>query len=752
MAQRADDAPDSERDPYAAVDARRRSLSIIHDLALALLKRYSLEDLLWLIAQSTISKLGFEDCVIYLIDGERQVLIQRAAYGPKVSRDYTIVDPIEIPLGKGIVGRVAESQKAELIGDVTQDASYIVDDEARMSELAVPIVHEGRILGVIDSEHSQPNFYTPDHLEMLTIIASMASTKIATALTIEKLNRTVAQLEQTRNALRDQERSFRDLYNLHPSMFFSVDTQGTVLSTNDYACEHLGFSRSEIEGQAFSALVSGGESGDVGADLGAAAEAGGSVHRWEASISHKDGSSSWLRLTARAVEADTGPRILIVAEDITETHVLAQELEFNARRDWLTGLYNRREFETRLRAAIRIARRDEVDYALCFVDLDRFKVVNDTCGHAAGDAVLRRVARCFESNVRKSDIVARIGGDEFGVLMPDCSLADAQRWADALLEAIAEEPFTWEEHLFPLAASVGVASLRVGSGGPDDVLSAADAACLSAKSRGRNRVQVYRERDFDIANRKGQTQWVSRINRALNQDGFELFYQPVARLEPNGLSVTHFEVLLRMIGDDGELILPDTFIPAAERYDLGLEVDEWVVAHSLDWIADQPNREHTWAINLSGTSVGNPTFLEWLSTRLQTSGVDPGRLCFEITETAAISDWVAARPFVERLQKLGCLFALDDFGSGLSSLAYLKQLPADLIKFDGAFIADIHCDPVNHSIVRSINDVGHLMGKRTVAEFVDTPEILETLRQIGVDYAQGFAIAKPRPLREFSMT
>ncbi|MCH9672437.1 MAG: EAL domain-containing protein, partial [Gammaproteobacteria bacterium] len=624
--------------------------------------------------------------------------------------------------------------------------------EARLSELAVPIVHEGRVLGVVDSEHSAANFYTAEHLEMLMIIASMASTKIATALTIEQLNDTVSQLEQTKNALRLQERSFRDLYNLHPSMFFSLNPDGIVLSTNDFACEQLGFARGEIEGSPFTDFVHGTVSHDVQSEIQMAIEAMGRIHRWEAPISHKSAKSSWLRLTARAVsaEVDEELRILIVAEDITETHVLAEELEFNARRDWLTGLFNRREFETRLRAAIKISRQDGVDYALCFVDLDRFKVVNDTCGHAAGDAVLRRIAGCFESRVRKSDVVARIGGDEFGVLMPECSLADAERWANSLLEAIAEEPFTWEEHLFPLAASVGVASLRVGRGNPDDVLSAADAACLSAKSRGRNRVQLYRERDFDIAARKGQTLWVSRINRALKQDGFELFYQPIASLGTPELSISHFEILLRMVGDDGQLIQPDTFIPAAERYDLAVEVDEWVVAHALDWIARADKPAYNWAINLSGTSVGNPGFLEWLISHLQTSQVDPARLCFEITETAAISDWVGARPFVHKIQNLGCLFALDDFGSGLSSLAYLKTLPVDYIKFDGAFITELHLDPINRSIVRSINDLGHLMGKRTVAEFVDTPEVLETLRDIGVDFAQGFEISEPKPLSEFS--
>ncbi len=746
--------PGESPDPYDVLGEPTDYLGVIHELAIEILRVESLDDLAWLLAKSTISKLGFEDCVIYLRDAERDVLVQRAAFGPKSPEGTVIVNPIEITPGSGIVGTVAMTGEPLLVDDVLEDGRYIVDDEARRSELAVPILHEGRAIGVIDSEHSEVGFFSEELRDLLTIIASMASTKIATALTIERLNATVVQLEGTRNALRQEEQRFRDLYNKHPSMFFTVSAGGRVVSTNEYACRQLGFELDEIEGRPFSELVEPTGELSVEEEMAACLEALESVHRWEGSIRNRAGQEIWLRLSARGMAGEAGAPgpVLVVAEDVTETRILSKELEYNATHDWLTGLYNRREFERRLSAAVREGRRHGVEYTLCFVDLDQFKVVNDTCGHGAGDTLLRHVSRVLESHVRKSDLVGRIGGDEFGILMRNCGLADARRSATKLLDSLASESFRWDTHVFSIGASIGIASLALESGDFDEVLFAADAACLSAKEQGRNRVHIYRERDADIARRKGEARWVSRLTKSLAENAFELFGQRIQPLDPSSDDIEHVEILLRMRDADRSLILPGAFIPAAERYGLTVRIDMWVMHHALRWIADvevprSPAR--CWAINLSGATIGDPEFLDFLIDGLRSTGVAPRSLCFEITETAAIADLMRARRFVERLKELGCRFALDDFGSGLSSLAYLKTFPVDLLKIDGVFVKEVDVDPVSRAMVSYINDIGHLTGKKTVAEFVHTEALLATVAEIGVDFAQGHAVSEAVPLDTF---
>ena len=738
-------------DAYEALGGQAHYLDIIRELAIEILRGYSVDELLWLVARNTIARLGFEDCVIYLLDEERQVLVQRAAFGPKSPEGETIVNPIEIAVGDGIVGTVARTRQPERVHDVRDDPRYIVDDQARRSELAVPIVHEERVIGVIDSEHSQPGFYTDEHCAMLIIIASMASSRLAAALTIEQLNETVAELERARNALKREERRYRDLYNQHPSMFFSVDAGGLIVSTNDYACQELGLAREQIERRRLSDVVRAASEPGSDAHVAACIQRPNEIRRWEGSIVHAHGNQRWLRLTARALAtAPPEPEaVLIVAEDVTEARDLSMELEFNATHDWLTGLYNRRAFERHLEAAIGQDRSREAGHALCFIDLDQFKVVNDTCGHAAGDALLRHVSHCFEQHVRKSDVVGRIGGDEFAVLMHDCSLDDARRSARGLVDLLSGEPFHWNGHAFSVGASVGICALDVGGGSVDEVFSAADAACLSAKEHGRNRVHVFRERDEALTRRKGESRWIYRITRALSEDAFELHYQPLQALaDPDG-DERHAEILVRMRDPDGGLVFPDAFIPAAERYGLAVRLDAWVVERALAWIGGAGaavSPATTWSINLSGATVGDYEFLDLLIERLAASGVPPSRLCFEITETAAIADLVRARRFIERLKDLGCRFALDDFGIGLSSLAYLKSFPVDFLKIDGVFIKDINADPVSAAMVRSINDIGHLTGKKTVAEYVHDEAVLRAVRALGVDYAQGNAIARPGPL------
>ncbi|MCB1739067.1 MAG: EAL domain-containing protein [Gammaproteobacteria bacterium] len=772
-----------------AAQARANLIDVIHELALAILREQTLDELVWLIAKTTISKLGLEDCVIYLLDEHRNILVQRAAFGPKSPEGQLIVNPIEIPLGQGIVGTVAMTGQPELIHDVREDPRYIVDDEPRLSELAVPIVLENRVLGVIDSEHSAAHFYTKEHVELLTIIASMASTRIGALLTIERLNETVRQLEATRNALRREEQRFRNLYNKHPSMFFSVDVNGVVVSVNDYACQELGFERRQLEGSKLAERIVLADEHSLAHYLQLCLENPAQTFRFEGSTRDVNGQEIWLRLTARGPERRTSDRldkrrravpelereprahdpddtdlapVLIVAEDITETHLLSQELEFHACRDALTGLLNRREFETQLAEAMTDADMPPDRQALCFVDLDKFKLVNDTCGHAAGDALLRHVAQRLTERVRRSDLVGRIGGDEFAILMRDCSLADAKRSAELLLECLATEPFHWDTHIFAVGASIGVAALDAGTGTVDDVFSAADSACLDAKAHGRNRVHVHRDRALDNARRESDNRWGTRIAKALNEDAFALYAQPIVALteltEPapaSSVSVTraplHAEVLLRMHDGEGGLIPPGAFVPAAERFSLAVRLDQWVVEQTLRWLErsglpSSSANPHCIAINLSAASICDPKFLDFLAANVRASPVAPRSLCFEITETVAITETSRARSFIKQLGALGCRFALDDFGSGLSSFGYLKSFPVDFLKIDSVYVRDLHSDPLNLAMVRSIAEMGHLLGMRVVAECVHDSAVLEHLTEVGVDFVQGFAVAQPMPI------
>lgn len=733
-------------DAQAALQRQSHLIDVIHELALAILGEQSLDDLVWLVAKSTISKLGLEDCVIYLMDESRNVLVQRAAFGPKSPEGQKILNPIEIPFGEGIVGTVAETRHAELIADTREDSRYIVDDEPRLSELTVPIVMDNRVLGVIDSEHSEVGFFTKQHLDLLTIIASMASTRIAALLTIERLNETVSQLERTRNALRNEERRFRELYNKHPSMFFSVDASGTVVSVNDYACQELGFERHEIEGRSMLSLLHVDDTHSRLPDIELCLFNPSMTYRYEASARDRDGRALRLRLTVRGQQTSEMPVALMVAEDITEAHRLSQELQFQATHDSLTGLLNRRAFEHQVEEALDDRRLPPERQALFFLDLDRFKIVNDSCGHAAGDTLLRHVAQCLSQRVRRSDVVGRIGGDEFAVLIKDCSLAEAQRSAEGILKLLAEHPFHWNTETFTVGASIGVASLDVDRPSVDQVFSAADAACLSAKEHGRNRVHVFRKRDGSFSKRRNESQWVARITRALSEDSFLFYGQPIVNLNGNASSRQHHEILLRMKDEDGELVLPGAFISAAERFGLAPRIDEWVVERALQWLRGVEERGIS--INLSGASIGASHFLDFTLGVLRDSGVDPGRVCFELTETVAVSDPVRARTFVDQLKQIGCRFALDDFGSGLSSFGYLKTFPVDYLKIDGVLIQDVAVDELSHAMVRSINDMGHLTGKKIVAEFVHDEATLDAVKEIGVDFVQGYAIGYPEPLQD----
>jgi diguanylate cyclase (GGDEF)-like protein len=443
----------------------------------------------------------------------------------------------------------------------------------------------------------------------------------------------------------------------------------------------------------------------------------------------------------------------VLSQQVDQERKLRKQLSYQASHDALTGLINRFEFENQLKRILENTGDEQTTHALMYLDLDQFNVVNDTCGHVAGDELLRQLSSVLKHTIRSHDILARLGGDEFGVLLEHCAPECTVSVANTLLDTVQEFRFVWEDKSFVIGASIGVVIIDSSSNDMADILSAADAACYSAKDAGRNRVHVVGENDTAIANRYGEMQWVTRITDALEHDKFRLFYQHIVPIDgARNAQPELIEILVRMQDESGKLIPPGAFIPAAERYNLMVSLDRWVTRATFDWLMTNPEARHVGkcSINLSGQSIGDPRFLEYLMDLIVTSGVPAEKVCFEITETSAITNLSEARRFMTELKSIGCWFALDDFGSGLSSFAYLKNLPVDYLKIDGTFVRDIVKDPIDQAMVRSINEIGRVMGKKTIAEFVENEQILNVLRDIGVDYVQGIGIEKPLNLSEFA--
>jgi diguanylate cyclase (GGDEF)-like protein/PAS domain S-box-containing protein len=441
--------------------------------------------------------------------------------------------------------------------------------------------------------------------------------------------------------------------------------------------------------------------------------------------------------------------VVLALRDVTEMRQLEQQLIYQARHDTLTGLMNRHQFELRLETALESAKANKTQHVLCYFDLDQFKVVNDTCGHVAGDQMLAQIAAVISPKVRSSDTVARLGGDEFGVLLEDCPRSMAFEIAEMLRQVVADFRFVWGDRTFDVGVSIGMATITADSASVTEVMSAADAACYVAKDLGRNRLYMHQPDDAALARHHGEMEWSQRVSSALKEGRLRLYSQPIIALQPGDSPVWH-EILVYMTDKEGQTVPPMAFIPAAERYNLMPAVDRWVVSHAFAWMqqASRAAVPRACSVNLSGRSLCESRFLEFVVSEIRRTGVDPVNITFEITETAAVANFAQAQQFIIALKRMGCRFALDDFGSGLSSFAYLKHLPVDYLKIDGNFVRDMANDQIDHAMVDAINQLGHVMGIQTIAEYVETREVLEKLKLVGVDYAQGFAIGYPVPIEE----
>lgn len=433
-------------------------------------------------------------------------------------------------------------------------------------------------------------------------------------------------------------------------------------------------------------------------------------------------------------------RDLVKAKDVTKL------LFWQAKHDTLTKLPNRLSFEESAKSLIAEAKKSNSTHAMCFLDLDQFKLVNDTCGHATGDELLCQISEELQKELVNPDMLARLGGDEFGILLTNCTLDEAKKTAQRLCQNVKNYHFVKEEHSFDIGVSIGVVAINKDSHSVDQLMRAADLACYMAKDEGRNRVQIYRENDETLNLRKVEMKWVSGISRALKENRIIIYSQKIVAIEA-GSNYTHHEILVRLIGDNGEIVQPNEFIPAAERYNLMTKLDLAIIDRSFSALSNKYfsdlGNDGFISINLSGQSLSEDDFLVKVKHLMMKHRINPAQVCFEITESAAIANQDLVKRFMKEMKNLNVKFALDDFGTGLSSLTYLKEFPVDYLKIDGSFIKDIVTDSVDRTLVEAINDMAHTMGLKTVAEYVESKEILHLLSILDIDYAQGYYIQKP---------
>lgn len=520
----------------------------------------------------------------------------------------------------------------------------------------------------------------------------------------------------------------------------------TFMDVNDSLCRVLGYDRSELLNMNLMEITHEEDRNKDADDYRELMKSDLESYTVEKRLLCRDGSISWCKLTLSRVGQylDVPRYIIAVIEDISEARRLSTELSHQATHDALTNTINRAEFETRMRETIRNASVESVNHTLCFLDLDQFKIINDTCGHIAGDALLQQVTEMLRQNLRRGDTLARLGGDEFGIIFSACEINSARGLAEKLRSVLSDFVFMWEGATFNITASIGLVEIDETANDPVKLLREADTACYTAKDQGRNQIHIYNDMDLAVAARRNEMEWVSRVREAVSKDRLQIWAQLIQSLRrPSEL---RYEVLVRLIDNDGTLIMPDAFLPAAERYNVATLIDRWVVKTTLSQLEQCPDhlsRLSACHINLSGQSISREDFHHFVQQVLDDHDVPANRICFEITETAAVSNMTEARKFIGSIGRRGCTFALDDFGSGLSSFGYLRSLPVDILKIDGSFVRNMDADDIHHAMVRSICEIGSLMNKQTVAEFVESDAIVTQLREMNVDYAQGYAIHKP---------
>ena len=571
---------------------------------------------------------------------------------------------------------------------------------------------------------------------------------------VDSFNTMIATVDKQHQALVAAKNRYLILYDDNPTMVFNVEPNGLIISVNKFGARQLSQSANRLNGYSIFDFIHPDDLWLLRKLFEQCVDQVNKIHKLEIRMICRDERIIWVRGTARIITNENRKtNILLVCEDVTETRLLTEKIAYQAGHDALTGLVNRSEFDRQIKLAFEIDRNTRTEYALCYLDLDQFKVVNDTCGHLAGDELLRQLGGLLKKQIRQGDLLARLGGDEFGILMKGCLLPQAYKACEKIRNAIQDYNFAWEGRRFTVGVSIGIAGINNISGNSIESLKEADAACYAAKEKGRNRIHIFRPNDEELALRQGEMHWVTRIQEGLAQKRFCLYGQPIVPIAESNEGM-HFETLIRYKDQSGHIIPPGAFLPAAERYNIAAALDRWVIATLFEWLGNRPgflDELSLCSVNLSGVSLSDEGMLDFISQEFFRWAIPTEKICFEITETAAIASLSNANRFIRTLKEQGCYFSLDDFGSGLSSFAYLKNLPVDFLKIDGLFVKDILDDQVDLAMVKSINEVGHVMGKKTIAEFVENEQIFMLLKELGVDYAQGYGISKPLPLHELNL-
>lgn len=692
--------------------------------------------------------LGGEMIVMMLADELREELVAVAQTG----KPYASKGHFRLSLHQtSVASQIYESEVSVAVENASH--SWLIPQQLRMqfeisSVVGAPLDAEGKVIGVLLAFSSTHRAYTKDDIALFE------------SLTREVAFAVNAQLLYVRQAASAEELRRVNEYNqlLLESTgegIFGVDAELRCTFINRAASHILNYAPQEVLGKRMDQFLCRSDEQGTMMDEGKCHMSrtimeGVGFRVDNNFLRTKTGELIPVQFSSNPIKVgDRTTGAVVVFRDVAKARAMARRMDYLASHDTLTGLLNRHRFEQHLELALDSTRSEAATHILCYLDLDQFKVVNDTCGHVAGDELLRQVTAELQKHIRQGDILARLGGDEFGILLQQCPVDQALRLAHGLRKTVEEFRFVWQDRTFALGVSIGIAVLDRNTRSINEALSNADTACYVAKDAGRNRVHLHQPDDLEVNQRYGEMQWVSRIQDALDQNRFRLVFQPIVPCVQQGPVGMHMEVMIRLQNGTETDILPGAFLPAAERFNLSTAVDRWVIEQVFRWIAGLGERLgelNLCCINLSATSIVEDEFPRFVIERMHAHGVPGGKLCFEVTETAAIANLSRAVQFMTTMKGQGCHFALDDFGSGMSSFGYLKTLPVDFLKIDGSFVRDMANDHIDHTMVKSINEVGHAMGIYTIAEFVEDDITRIMLKDIGVDYAQGYAIGQPQPL------
>ncbi len=600
--------------------------------------------------------------------------------------------------------------------------------------------------------------------ELVAIREELASSNDKLSRTISKRNQELEINNMTlRQVLEDQrisrvallhsEKKFRTLFDESPAIFVTINNVHTITDINLYGARSLGYDTVSLVGQAFSKVVSLEDADKQMEFIDYCFTNPNQKLETELRLVNDNTEKVWVKVSGSIIkENGEDPHLLLVCQDITESKKLAETLSYQAKHDDWTGLYNRRAFEAFLEEDMAALSSLSRPTALLYIDIDQLKVVNDTCGHSAGDEYIRQLVHIINRNSKNFNFFARIGGDELAIVITKTSLRKAREVAEVLRNAAEDYTFQWEGRSFRQSISIGIALTSPKIRTMTDIFAAADAACFQAKSTGRNRVSVHKDASDDSSSNRGEMLWVSRLQTALLHERFELYFQPIARMDDIRCNnYVHYEVLIRYVDDDGTHISPDTFLPAAERFGLTNQIDLWVLTSTLHFLESNPN--HTEAlgccsINLSSLSLSSPQTRSAIKQIVMVASIPASKLCFEITETNAIHKLDEVAIFINDMKTLGCKFALDDFGTGFSSFGYLRSLEVDYLKIDGSFVRDITNDKLGRAMVIAMNSIAKEMGIVTIAEYVENQQICNELQNMNVPFGQGFGIAKPMPIEK----